>query len=48
LKVCGTEKAIDLSSTAAAARGWKVDDINDHLKRALEPLGASVADIECD
>jgi 5-methylthioadenosine/S-adenosylhomocysteine deaminase len=48
LKVCGMEKAIDLSSTAAAARGWKVDDIKDHLKRALEPLGASVADIECD
>ena len=48
LKVCGTEKAIDLSGTVAAGKGWKLDDIKDHLRKALEPLGSSLADVECD
>jgi len=48
LKVCGAEKAVDLSGSAAVAKKWKLDDIKDHLKKALEALGSSLAEIECD
>ena len=48
LTVCGADKAVDLSGTAAAAKKWKLTDITDHLQKALEKLGTSVAEIECD
>jgi 5-methylthioadenosine/S-adenosylhomocysteine deaminase len=48
LKVCGSYKVVDLTHTAADDKGWKLDEIKTHLRKALEPLGTSLADIECD
>jgi hypothetical protein len=48
IKVCGADKGVDLTHTAAYAKGWKLDDIKLRLKKALEPLGTSLAEIECD
>jgi 5-methylthioadenosine/S-adenosylhomocysteine deaminase len=48
IKVCGAKKAVDLSGTAALANGWKLDTIKDHLFKALESVGSSLAEVECD
>jgi len=48
LKVCGADKLVNLSGTGAAAHGWTLDDVKAHLKQALEALGTSLTDIECD
>jgi 5-methylthioadenosine/S-adenosylhomocysteine deaminase len=48
IRVCGADKAVDLTGTAANAKGWKLVDIKDHVKKALEALGTSLAEIECD
>jgi len=48
LKVCGADKMVDLTSTAAKDKNWGLDDIKNHLKKALETLGTSLAEIECD
>ena len=48
IRVCGADKAIDLTNTAASDRRWKLNEIRSHLKKALEPLGTSLAEIECD
>jgi 5-methylthioadenosine/S-adenosylhomocysteine deaminase len=47
-KVCGAEKAVDLSGTAAKDKNWTLRDIRNHLETALESLGTTVAEIECD
>jgi 5-methylthioadenosine/S-adenosylhomocysteine deaminase len=48
IRVCGADKAVDLTGTAASAKGWKLADIQDHLKKALEAQGTTLAEIECD
>ena len=48
ITVCGADKVVDLTETVAKAKGWKLVEIKDHLKKALEVLGTSLAEIECD
>ena len=48
IKVCGVDKAVDLTHTAAHDKGWSLDKIRFHLKKALEQFGTSLAEIECD
>lgn len=48
LRVCGAEKAVDLSGTAAKDKKWTLDAIRNHLETALESLGTTLAEIECD
>jgi 5-methylthioadenosine/S-adenosylhomocysteine deaminase len=48
IKVCGADKVVDLTHTAAKGKGWTLADIKEHLKKAFEAVGTSVAEIECD